>query len=51
MTGGSSGGGWISERLAGSVTSFGYTGVKNILWGPYFGQAHPDSLQHGAEVA
>ena len=19
------------------MTSFGYTGVKNILWGPYFG--------------
>ena len=37
MTGGSSGGGWIQNGALASVTSFGYTGVKNILWGPYFG--------------
>jgi hypothetical protein len=37
MTGGSSGGGWITGGNLNSVTSFGYTGVKNILWGPYFG--------------
>jgi hypothetical protein len=37
MTGGSSGGGWIANGSLNSVTSFGYTGVKNILWGPYFG--------------
>jgi hypothetical protein len=37
MTGGSSGGGWIQNGQLASVTSFGYTGVKNILWGPYFG--------------
>jgi V8-like Glu-specific endopeptidase len=37
MTGGSSGGGWIQNGSLSSVTSFGYTGVKNILWGPYFG--------------
>jgi hypothetical protein len=37
MTGGSSGGGWIQGTQLASVTSFGYTGVKNILWGPYFG--------------
>jgi V8-like Glu-specific endopeptidase len=37
MTGGSSGGGWIQNGSLASVTSFGYTGVKNILWGPYFG--------------
>ena len=37
MTGGSSGGGWIQNGSLNSVTSFGYTGVKNILWGPYFG--------------
>ena len=37
------------ERLAcSSVTSFGYTGVKNILWGPYFGTIDPGRLQHGA---
>ena len=34
MTGGSSGGGWIQNGKLSSVTSFGYTGVKNILWGP-----------------
>lgn len=37
MTGGSSGGGWIQNGSLSSVTSFGYTGVRNILWGPYFG--------------
>jgi hypothetical protein len=37
MTGGSSGGGWITGTSLNSVTSFGYTGVKNILFGPYFG--------------
>jgi hypothetical protein len=37
MTGGSSGGGWITGGSLNSVTSFGYTGLKNVLWGPYFG--------------
>ena len=37
MTGGSSGGGWITGGSLNSVTGFGYTGVKNVLWGPYFG--------------
>jgi hypothetical protein len=39
MTGGSSGGGWITGGKLNSVTSFGYTGVKNVLFGPYFGSA------------
>ena len=39
MTGGSSGGGWIQNGSLNSVTSFGYTSVKNVLWGPYFGTA------------
>ena len=37
MTGGSSGGGWINGSSLNSVTSFGYTGLKNMLFGPYFG--------------
>jgi hypothetical protein len=37
MTGGSSGGGWITGGSLNSVTSFGYTKLKNVLWGPYFG--------------
>ena len=37
MTGGSSGGGWIQNGSLSSVTSFGYTGLKNVLFGPYFG--------------
>ncbi len=37
MTGGSSGGGWIQGGSLASVTSFGYTGLKNVLFGPYFG--------------
>jgi hypothetical protein len=50
MTGGSSGGGWIQNGSLASVTSFGYTGVKNILWGPYFGsviQATYNAAQAG----
>jgi hypothetical protein len=39
MTGGSSGGGWITGGKLNSVTSFGYTGVKNVPFGPYFGSA------------
>jgi V8-like Glu-specific endopeptidase len=37
MTGGSSGGGWITSGSLNSVNSFGYTGVRNVMWGPYFG--------------
>jgi hypothetical protein len=44
MTGGSSGGPWLSDfdprtgrgRLT-SVTSFGYTDLPGVLWGPYLG--------------
>ena len=38
MTGGASGGGWIDKkgRLV-SVTSYGYTGLPNVLFGPYQG--------------
>ncbi len=45
MTGGSSGGPWLSDfdPLTGrgtltSVTSFGYTGQPGVLWGPYLGE-------------
>jgi V8-like Glu-specific endopeptidase len=42
MTGGSSGGPWMvafngSTGTLNSVNSFGYRGVRNIMWGPYFG--------------
>ncbi|HSV37818.1 MAG TPA: hypothetical protein VLI04_03585 [Nocardioidaceae bacterium] len=43
MTGGSSGGPWLQNYnttnggTIASVNSFGYRGVKNIMWGPYFG--------------
>ncbi len=44
MTGGSSGGPWFynfntstGTGTLNSVNSFGYTGVPNIMWGPYFG--------------
>ena len=49
MTGGSSGGGWITGGSLNSVTSFGYTGVKNILFGPYFGDGHPGGVRHAAK--
>jgi len=44
MTGGSSGGPWLIGYNAGSgvgtlnsVNSFGYRGLKDVMWGPYFG--------------
>jgi hypothetical protein len=44
MTGGSSGGPWLVGYDAGtgagvlnSVNSFGYRGIKDVMWGPYFG--------------
>ena len=38
MTGGSSGGGWItSDGVLNSVNSFGYRGEKDVMYGPYFG--------------
>jgi V8-like Glu-specific endopeptidase len=38
MTGGSSGGGWIVQgAYLNSVNSYGYIGVNNRMYGPYFG--------------
>jgi hypothetical protein len=41
MTGGSSGGGWIttsgSAKVLNSLNSFGYRGEKDVMYGPYFG--------------
>ena len=38
MTGGSSGGGWINSTGAlGSVNSYGYSSLKNVMHGPYQG--------------
>lgn len=37
MTGGSSGGGWITDGVLNSVNSFGYRGEKDVMYGPYFG--------------
>ncbi|GAA2157743.1 hypothetical protein FHX52_2551 [Humibacillus xanthopallidus] len=37
MTGGSSGGGWITGGYLNSLNSFGYRGEKNVMYGPYFG--------------
>lgn len=37
MTGGSSGGGWITGGRLNSLNSFGYRGEKNAMYGPYFG--------------
>ena len=44
MTGGSSGGPWLIEYstsagvgMLNSVNSFGYRGLKDVMWGPYFG--------------
>jgi V8-like Glu-specific endopeptidase len=37
MTGGSSGGGWMVGSDVVSVNSYGYTRVKNVMYGPYQG--------------
>jgi hypothetical protein len=38
VTGGSSGGGWITKAgELNSVNSFGYRGEKDVMYGPYFG--------------
>ncbi|CAN7192813.1 hypothetical protein LJR027_000409 [Terrabacter sp. LjRoot27] len=37
MTGGSSGGGWITGGRLNSLNSFGYRGEKDVMYGPYFG--------------
>jgi hypothetical protein len=37
MTGGSSGGPWFTGGRQNSLNSFGYNGVKNQMFGPYFG--------------
>ncbi|HEX7187138.1 MAG TPA: hypothetical protein VF423_02855 [Actinomycetes bacterium] len=41
MTGGSSGGPWLinNNSTINSVNSFGYQGVRNVMFGPYFGSA------------
>ncbi|MDQ1671063.1 MAG: hypothetical protein QOE40_3124 [Actinomycetota bacterium] len=39
MTGGSSGGPWFTGGVQNSVNSFGYTGVPNRMFGPYYGSA------------
>jgi len=37
MTGGSSGGPWFTGGLQNSINSFGYGGVPNTMFGPYWG--------------
>jgi hypothetical protein len=39
MTGGSSGGGWISGSSVASVNSYGYLTLPNVMFGPYQGSA------------
>ena len=47
MTGGSSGGrGSPAHSTINSVNSFGYHGLSNAMFGPYFGSADPVGLQH-----
>ncbi|WP_249138573.1 trypsin-like serine peptidase [Phycicoccus avicenniae] len=42
MTGGSSGGGWITDGTLNSVNSFGYRGETDVMYGPYFGSVEED---------
>lgn len=39
MTGGSSGGGWITNGKLNSLNSFKYSNNPNVMYGPYFGNA------------
>jgi hypothetical protein len=48
MTGGSSGGPWFldgSDGFQNSVNSFGYVGVNNTMFGPYWGSVVEDAYQ------
>ncbi len=48
MTGGSSGGGWITGGKLNSVNSFGYRGEKDVMYGPYFGNTEQAVYQSAA---
>lgn len=48
MTGGSSGGGWITGGKLNSVNSFGYRGEKDVMYGPYFGATEQSVYQSAA---
>ena len=50
MTGGSSGGGWITGGVLNSLNSFGYRGEKDVMYGPYFGNVE-QTLYNAAAVA
>jgi V8-like Glu-specific endopeptidase len=51
MTGGSSGGPWLlSGSTINSVNSFGYTGVPNRMFGPYFGTAIQSAYSSAASA-
>jgi hypothetical protein len=47
MTGGSSGGAWIdpSTGLQVSNNSYGYSSLKNVMFGPQFGSVAADLFQ------
>ncbi|MFC7597068.1 trypsin-like serine peptidase [Terrabacter sp. GCM10028922] len=48
MTGGSSGGGWITGGKLNSLNSFGYRGEKDVMYGPYFGDVEQAVYQAAA---
>ncbi|MFC3805467.1 serine protease [Terrabacter sp. MAHUQ-38] len=48
MTGGSSGGGWITGGKLNSLNSFGYRGEKDVMYGPYFGNVEQAVYQSAA---
>ena len=48
MTGGSSGGGWITGGKLNSLNSFGYRGEKNAMYGPYFGSVEQSTYSTAA---
>ena len=48
MTGGSSGGGWITSGKLNSLNSFGYRGEKDVMYGPYFGNVEQALYQAAA---
>lgn len=57
MTGGSSGGPWLIDYATGSglgtlnsVNSFGYRGVKDVMWGPYFGSVAQSTYATAASM-
>jgi hypothetical protein len=51
LTGGASGGGWISKGALNSVSSFHFESQPDVVWGPYFGDVVKQVFESAESVA